>query len=292
MALNAVEVADEQVDGCEPPMTNRPAHFTSDGDSVFHPTEHARGSWSADTLNGPAVVGLAAVHLEQRFGTPGFRPARLSVDLFKAARQVPTTVRSRVVRDGGRIRNSECDVIQGDAIVARATMVQYRESEAPPGDEWVSEATFTPPQKGELHTFFIGSDDAGWSSGGVAPIAHQNVSRKRFYQHAIDVVAGQDITPFVRAAVVAEVTSLVCNLGTKGIGYINGDLTVALSRLPQSECIGLQGDSHWASDGISIGSTTLFDDAGPFGTALVTAIANSAAQIDFGGRGGPAGRVR
>lgn len=33
---------------------------------------------------------------------------------------------------------------------------------------------------------------------------------------------------------VAEATSLVTNLGTKGIGYINGDLTVALSRLPRS----------------------------------------------------------
>ena len=30
------------------------------------------------------------------------------------------------------------------------------------------------------------------------------------------------------------------------------------------------------------GAATLFDDAGPFGTAMVTAIANPAAQIDFG----------
>ena len=43
----------------------------------------------------------------------------------------------------------------------------------------------------------------------------------------------------------------------------------------------LQGDSHWVSDGISVGTGTLFDDEGPFGTGLVTAIANPAAQIDF-----------
>lgn len=259
-------------------MATRPAHFISDPDGMFHPTENARSRWGDDMLNGPAVVSLAAFNLERRFGMPEFLPARLTVDLFKAARRVPTTVRLRVIRDGRRIRNSECDVIQGEVIVARATMVQYRQSQPPPGDEWFAEADFTPPPDGEQHAFFIGSDDAGWSPNGEA---HQNASRKRVYHSPIDVVAGHDITPFVRTVVVAEATSLVSNLGTKGIGYINGDLTVALSRLPKSEHIGLQGDSHWVSEGISVGTGTLFDEAGPFATGLVTAVANPAAQIDF-----------
>lgn len=259
-------------------MGTRPAHFIADADGIFHPTENARSRWGDDMLNGPAVVSLAAFNLEQRFGLPEFLPGRLTVDLFKAARRVPTTVRVRLVRDGRRIRNSECDVIQGEAIVARATMVQYRLSEPPPGEEWFATAEFAPPPNGEQHAFFIGSDEVGWVADGGA---HQNTSRKRVYHSPIDVVAGHPITPFVRTVVVAEATSLVSNLGTKGIGYINGDLTVALSRLPRSEHIGVQGDSHWVADGVSVGSGTLFDDAGPFGTGLVTAIANPAAQIDF-----------
>ncbi|WP_319433788.1 acyl-CoA thioesterase domain-containing protein [Mycobacterium sp. RTGN5] len=261
-------------------MATRPAHFISDPDGMFHPTENARSRWGTDMLNGPAVVGLAAFNLEQRFGVPEFLPARLTVDLFKAAKRVPTIVQSRLVRDGHRVRNSECDVIQGDVIVARATLVQYRLSEPPAGEEWVGEALFTPPPETEAHAFMIGSDDVGWSPGGGV---HQNTSRKRVYHSPIDVVAGHDITPFVRTVIVAEATSLVSNMGTKGIGYINGDLTVALSRLPQSESIGVQGDSHWVSEGVSVGTGTLFDDAGPFGTGLVTAIANPAAQIDFTG---------
>ena len=35
------------------------------------------------------------------------------------------------------------------------------------------------------------------------------------------------------------------------------------------------------SNGISVGNATLFDDAGPFGTAMVTSLANPAARIDF-----------
>ncbi|BBY60986.1 acyl-CoA thioesterase domain-containing protein [Mycolicibacterium sarraceniae] len=259
-------------------MASRPAHFISDPDGIFHPTENARSRWGTDMLNGPAVVGLAAFNLEHRFDVPGFLPARLTVDLFRAAKRVPTIVQSRLVRDGHRVRNSECDVIQGDVIVARATLVQYRQSEPPPGEEWSCVASFNPPPETEAHAYVIGSDDAGWSPGGGI---HQNTSRKRVYHSPIDVVAGHDITPFLRTVIVAEATSLVSNMGTMGIGYINGDLTVALSRLPKSEGIGVQGDSHWVSDGISVGTGTLFDDEGPFGTGLVTAIANPAAQIDF-----------
>ena len=95
------------------------------------------------------------------------------------------------------------------------------------------------------------------------------------------MVGGEQPSPFVRTVVAAEATSLVTNLGTRGIGYINGDLTVGMARLPVGEYVGVQADSHWCSEGVAVGAATLFDDDGPFGTAMVTAIANPAAQIDF-----------
>jgi hypothetical protein len=125
----------------------------------------------------------------------------------------------------------------------------------------------------------IGSDDVGWSSSGGE---HQNTSRKRVYHRSIEVVQDEPASPFVRAVVAAEATSLVTNLGTHGIGYVNGDLTVGVSRAPLGDYIGVQADSHWCADEVAVGSATLFDDAGPFETAMVTAIANPAAQIDFG----------
>lgn len=261
-------------------MGNGPAYFSAESDGTFHPTQWSQSRWGEDMLNGPAVVALAARSLEQHYGVPGFLPGRLTVDLFKAARKKPTEVCTRLVRDGHRIRNSECDVIQDGVVVARATLVQYRTSQPPPGDEWTGDRGFTAPARTPDNTYLIGSDDAGWDPKGVA---HQNASRKRVYCKPIDAVAGEVLSPFVRAVIVSEATSLVCNLGTKGIGYINGDLTVALTRLPESEYLGLQADSHWAADGVSVGTATLFDEAGPFGTGMVTAIANPAAQLDFSG---------
>ena len=260
-------------------MTERPAHFVQTAPDRFLPTSNAQSHWGEDHLNGPALVALAARALEQAYGLDDFVPARLTVDLFKAARGVETTATTRLVRDGRRVRNSECELIQDGTVVVRAVLVQYRRSSAPRGEEWSARMDFTPPPDVDGAGFMsMGSDDGGWS-----PVIadHQNTSRKRTVNRAVDVVSGMTNTPFVNAAMAAEGTSLVTNLGSAGVGYINGDLTVALARLPLGEWIGVQADSHWTADGVGVGTATLFDHAGPFGSGMVTAISNPSAQIDF-----------
>ncbi len=252
--------------------------FARDSSGLFHPTESAMSRWGNDSLNGPAVVGLAARCLELDYGTDGFVPTRLTADLFRAAHRVPTEVRTRSVRDGRRIRNAECDVLQDGVLVAQATMVSYRESGPPPGREWVAEDSFPTPDAPPGPVYLVGSDAAEWTPSSAE---HQNTSRKRIYHRTLDVVSGERPSPFVRTVVAAEATSLVTNLGTRGIGYINGDLTVGMARLPVGDHIGVQADSHWCSRGVAVGAATLFDTEGPFGTAMVTAVANPAAQIDF-----------
>ena len=256
------------------------AYFTTI-DGEFHPTTAAGGHWGAGLISGPAVAGIAAHALERDFGEPGLLPARFTVDLVKPAKRVPTVVETRVVREGRRARYTEADVLQGDSLVARASMVQYLMSEAPAGQEWSNAAAFCGPDSAADVELLVGSDDAGWSALGVE---HQNTSRKRAYSRGPDVVAGNPASPFVNAAVVAEAaTNMVLNMGTDGIGYINGDLTVTLARLPRSEFLGVQGDSRLSAAGISTGTATLYDDDGPFGTVVITALANPAALIDFAG---------
>jgi hypothetical protein len=226
----------------------------------------------------PAVVGLAARALEAKFGVPEFMPARLTADLFKAARGVPTSTKVALVRDGRRVRNSECEIAQNGATVARAVLVQYRRGAPPPGQEWEPAANFTFSAESDDLWMQIASGDRDWTP---AIAEHQNTERKRVVHRTIDVVQGHANSPFVCAVMAAEATSLVTNLGSAGVGYINGDLTVALARLPQDEWIGVQADSHWVADGISVGTATLFDHADAFGSGVVTAVGNSAAQIDF-----------
>jgi hypothetical protein len=266
-------------------MSTEPAHFTLAEGGAFVPTPFAQSHWGDDHLNGPAVVGLAARALENDCGSPDFMPTRFTADLFRAARNVPTTIDVRVVRDGRRVRSAECDVVQDGRTVTRATLVQYRRSTAPSGREWAAPISpVQPPPPDDSILPFVGSDEAGWTR---SPAAHQNDSRKRFFNDGIKVLAGEKNSAFVRAVMIAEATSLVTNLGTQGIGYINGDLTAAFSRLPVDDWIAVQGDSHWVADGISVGTATLFDSQGAFGSGMVTAVANPAAQIDFSNQSTP-----
>lgn len=169
-------------------MTTEAAHFTVTDSGEFEPTRFAQSHWGDDHINGPAVVGLAGRTLEKHCGSSDFMPTRLTVDLFRAARGVPTSVTVRVVRDGRRIRSAECDLTQEGRPVARATLVQYRRSEPPPGRLWSAPTTLPfPPTVDDGALTVVHSDAADWSR---SPGEHQNESRKRFYNNAIDVVAG------------------------------------------------------------------------------------------------------
>src|SRR5690606_41030445 len=58
----------------------------------------------------------------------------------------------------------------------------------------------------------------------------------------------------------------------------SSDLLV-LSRLPRGGAIGVQAENHFSADGIAVGNATLFDEDGPFGAGVTTAVANPAAQV-------------
>lgn len=260
----------------------------------YRPTTFAASLWAPGTLNGPAVCALAARAVEIEFGTDDFLPARCTIDLFKAARDVVTSTRTRLVRAGGRIRVVDVEIVQhpddgGDeVVVARGTTVFLRTSTNPPGQRWVrpeSAVTFRPPATtpDDLAPRFASDTgaDAQIGSWDEDMSNHQNGDRKRIWTRAAPIVPGEEPTPFQRAVISAESASLISNWGTTGIGFINCDLTVAISRLPRGQRIGVEADIHIEDDGVSVSNTGLYDEHGMFGTALVTAVNNAAAQIDF-----------
>lgn len=273
-------------------MSSEIAHFQQMDEDRFLPSDHAgvQSRWAADHVVGAAVCGLAAAVLETAYGLSDFMPTRLTVDLFRSPRRVLTTTSMQLLWEGSDTRNSLCIIEQEGVAVARAVLVQYRRGTTPAGHEWTPEpAVLNPPrltslapQNGSVRQ--IRSGNSGWTTD-IGD--HQNEGRKWVVTRSVDIVAGQRNTPFVQAVAAAEATSLVTNLGTAGVGYINGDLTVGLARLPDSDWVCVQADSHWAADGVAIGASTLLDASGPFGSGQVTAISNRDAQIDFSSQSDP-----
>ncbi|MEV0250308.1 acyl-CoA thioesterase domain-containing protein [Nocardia sp. NPDC050712] len=254
---------------------------TADG---FEPLPFAQSAWSPTMINGPAVCGLLARELENAHCPAGFLPSRLTVDMFRPAQKVTTTVTTEVVRTGNRIVVADAVLHQNGKAVARASAVFLKLSEQPPGERWTRaeapQPPDVPPAEGPTVPWWNSSDRPdGWTN---RISDHQNDGHKKMWQTPISAVLGEAPSAFVGAAVIGESTSLLTNWGTEGVGFINADLTIVLARASEGLEIGLEAENHLTADGVAVGSATLFDRRGSFGTCVVTALSNAERAVNFG----------
>jgi Thioesterase-like superfamily len=232
-------------------MTNQP-FFTKDQDA-FIPTDAARGPWDPNSLHGRVIIGLLAFAIEQRHGADDFVPARLTVDMFRLPTLAPIEVKTRLVRDGLRIRVVEADFFSGGVAMARASCQLLRKTESPQGNVW-SPPNWDVPAPSEIP---VPTDPRLGMNG----------------KWTTRPIIGAALTPFVRVAVAADFASPFANAGDQGLGYINSDVTLYLHRLPETEWIGFEVVNHRAADGVAIGECWLYDEQGAIGTSTVAALA-------------------
>lgn len=262
--------------------------FTSDPHDadVLHPTDLARSSWSTEQIHGVATSGALARAAEQALAALGrddLRPARQSVDLFRAARMQPFHLSTEVVREGPRICLVDVTLRQDGERVARASVLFLAGGEAPSGELWSPDVTYDPPPldvappTDQPRVPFVHSD-AGWSQRFGD---HQNASRKSSWNSAVPIVRGEKLTPFQAVAATADGASLVTNWGTEGVQHINTDITLALARAPRGVEIGLVALDRVEHDGVAVGTAAVFDREGRIGEVVMTSLVNARRSIDF-----------
>jgi hypothetical protein len=253
-------------------MTNQP-FFTRDRDA-FIPTDAARGPWDPNSLHGRVIIGLLAFTIEQRHSADEFVPARLTVDMFRLPTLALIEVRTRLVRDGLRIKLVEADFFSAGVAMARASCQLLRKTENPPGKVW-SPPNWDVPAPSEIPAPTdprLGMHGK-WATRPIVGAMGTVGPRRLWMSEVRDLVEGVPLTPFVRVAVAADFASPFANAGDHGLGYINSDVTVYLHRLPVKEWIGFEVVNHHATDGIAIGECFLYDQQGAIGTSTVAALA-------------------
>jgi hypothetical protein len=263
--------------------------FVREGEA-FLPQPLAQSLWSKDQVHGVAVSGLLALALEgavQDAGRTDLLPVRYQVDLFRPARMTPTTVRATVVRESARLMLLDAVVEQAGEPVARAGATFLKPSEPPPGEIWSSLDRATPPPedllppRGEQHVPVFASDK-DWSDNFAD---HQNAGRHTTWHTGVPTVVGEPLSPFQAVASIADTASMTTNWGTGGVEYINTDINLAISRLPEDISVGLRATDHVAHDGVAVGVAEVFDRRGTIGTVSVASLANTRRSVDFSGAG-------
>jgi hypothetical protein len=247
--------------------------FTRDRDA-FMPTDAARGPWDPNSLHGRVIIGLLAFAIEQRHGADDFVPARLTVDMFRLPNLSPIEVKTRLVRDGLRIKVVEADFFSGGVAMARASCQLLRKTENAHGAVWSPPNWDVPapadiPVPGDPRLGMNGK----WATRPIAGAMGTVGPRRLWMSEVRELVDGIPLTPFVRVAVAADFASPFANAGDQGLGYINSDVTLYLHRLPVQQWIGFEVVNHHASDGVAIGECWLYDEQGPIGTSTVAALA-------------------
>lgn len=260
--------------------------FRAEGGELV-PLPMARSGWSTGQIHGVATSGALARAAEQCLSDAGrgdLRPARVTVDLFRPAAMAPCRFETSVVREGPRLCLVDTRMLQADGPVARSSTLFLKPTEQPPGEVWSPTVDPEPPPVEEVppseepRVPWLHSDGVGWSQDFRA---HQNGGRKRMWQCLPPVVADEEMSTFVALAAVADSTSMVTSWSTSGVSYINTDITFSVARLPASVEIGLEASDHTAYDGVAVGTATLFDRRGRFGTSTVTSVANARRTVDF-----------
>jgi hypothetical protein len=259
--------------------------FTATSDpAVLDPTEFAQSLWAGGQMHGVAISSSLARCIEKAIEhRADLRPARMTVDLFKPVQMAPCHFEATVVREGGRIALIDAVLSQDGEPRARASAVFLKPTQTPDGEVWHSGHQPSPPPLDKVAIsdeprvpFF--KSDSDWSDNFFE---HQNAGRKETWQTALPTVLGETTTPFQAVAGIADSASLVTNWSTRGVQFINTDITVTLARACVGVEVGLEALDHVESEGIAVGSATVFDRQGVLGTAVVTALANAHANVDF-----------
>lgn len=239
-----------------------------DGDRII-PTEFCGGPWDAGAQHGSAVAAVLARAIESVETLVPMRPARFTVDLLSRVPLTPMRQVVEVVKMGKQIAVIDARLLSDDRIVARASSLLIRdgaELNFPPGSKVPPELPLPPTEEmpppamgGFSFPGFWNAMDYVRTRGEMAGGAPASV----WIRLRCRVAAGEDVTPFQRLAVAADMGSGIAGfLPFDHYRTINADISMHILRLPDADWIGLDGDTRIETDGIGQSAAAMFDEIG------------------------------
>jgi hypothetical protein len=236
----------------------------------FTATALTAGPWDGELQHGGPPSALLARAVE---ATPADRPStvvRMSVDLLGPVPLGPVEVSSRVLRPGRSVELVEAELSAAGRVAARALAWRIREApldlpgaateirEPPPFSETDSDGVpgWTGGFISSLQTRFV---DGGWNVPGPATM---------WARMRVPLVDGEQPSGLQRLMVLADCGNGISSaLPISNWMFINPDLSVHLTRVPEGDWLCLQAQTHIdAPRGFGLASSRLYDRTGQIAT--------------------------
>ena len=188
-------------------VSPRPHAYFDPVDGGFMPNEAAIGPWNPADLSGVALGGLLAHLVDVATGDAPMTVARLTIDILGTAPRKLLRPRTRVLREGKRLRMIETELLADDRVVARGTALLVRRIET------IARETPLPHPLPEAVPVSKPSGN---------PVLRDVIERRIVYgdyrtpgpgamwvKFDIDMVAGTPLSPLSRAAMLGDMGSAI-----------------------------------------------------------------------------------
>jgi hypothetical protein len=253
------------------------------GNGLYQATELTRGPWDPGHQHAGPPAALVGREIERLgggcVGGPDGPPAQVGRITYEVMKPVPIgglRVDAEVVRPGRRVEMFEGQLTDaGGEVLMRARGWRLRtdevEFEVPPGIPEPPDG----PDAGEPGEFFHTGQDVGYHtameyrflSGAFMEPGPATV----WMRMGVPLLPDEEPTPLQRVLVAADSGNGVsAPLDWRRYLFINVDLSVHLSRMPEGEWVCLDAVTIPEHDGIGMSDTALFDERGPIGRAAQT----------------------
>lgn len=261
------------------------ALFVPDGDGVVA-TQFTQGPWHPEHQHGGPVSALLARAVEAVPTLVPMRTGRLTIDLMRPVPVARLTTVTRVVREGKRVQLVEGAVLHEGVEVARVSALRLRlgdsaaalthprrpDESPPPPPTGIEESVLA--RAGLPVPGFLRALDLQRVTGGLG----EGAPACTWFRLRVPVVAGEETTPLVRLAALADFTSGTANyLPIDRWSSINADLSIHVLREPRGEWIAVDAVAHAAGDGIGHSRATLYDTSGMVGSGATAQIIDAVA---------------
>ncbi len=244
----------------------------------FVPSALTVGPWSPDAQHGGPVAALMARACEQVPAERAMQVVRLTIELVRPVPVRPLELHAELTRPGQRVQLVEASLRAEGVEVARARGLRIRTAPVPVPDQVPDppvppQADFDappPPIPIPMESMgFVGAVDVRYVHGEWESLGPATV----WMRLLADVVDGEEPSPLQRVAAAADFgNGLSTILPFATHTFINPDLTVALSRVPQGPWIGIHAVTRLSDSGFGNAESTVFDTEGPVGRAVQSLI--------------------
>lgn len=241
-------------------MSKADAFFVKDG-ALFVPTGLGASPWQPQAHGGVSLGGLVAHVLEQVPCPSPMQVVRITLDILGAIPLEPLATTIRIVREGRRVQLVEIDFTVAGKVWLRASALRMRMQETPAHGVPMPHPYPDATSRVEGHTDWLEIVPVigGFMQTGPGAV---------WLRFPVQVVDGSELSPLETALMASDLGSGVSTMfAFADWTYANLDITMYLSRLPQSEWLMVDATSDAAGNGIVIANSRLGDQHGMFGSA-------------------------